>query len=147
MGKAVISEEIFPEIIERYNTEGKAAAYDLIRSKYGLKQPYFVMTRIKKSGRYFYNPETDQFSCVQQNAADNVFMDLDELCGPAIDKPYKQAKAAADIRPLALEKLIHELISDRLLTLSRYITMDMSTKTILIDQSSLSADGYHIITH
>ena len=69
------------------------------------------------------------------------------LCSPAVVKPYKQTEAAADCRPAALEKLVHELISDRLLTLSRYIALDMSTKTILIDQSSLAADGYHIITH
>ena len=147
MGKTVVREEIFPEIIKVYNTEGRAAAYDLLRSRYGLKQPYFVMARIRKSGRYSYDPETDQFTCLQQDAADNVFMDLEELCSPAVVKPYKQTEAAADCRPAALEKLVHELISDRLLTLSRYIALDMSTKTILIDQSSLAAEGYHIITH
>ena len=38
-------------------------------------------------------------------------------------------------------------ISDRLLTLTRYITLDSSTRTILIDQTSLSADGYQVVTH
>ena len=47
----------------------------------------------------------------------------------------------------AMEKLIQELISDHLLTLSRYITMDSSSRTILIDQASLTADGYQIIMH
>lgn len=59
----------------------------------------------------------------------------------------KPAKTVVDTRPIAMEKLVHELISDRLLTLSRYITLDSSTKTILIDQTSLSEDGYHVVTH
>lgn len=52
-----------------------------------------------------------------------------------------------DTRSTAMEKLVHELVSNRLLTLSRYITQDSSTRTILIDQTSLSADGYQVITH
>ena len=59
----------------------------------------------------------------------------------------RQPEPAADTRPVAMEKLVRELIRDRLLTLSRYITLDSSTRTILIDQTSLSADGYQVVTH
>ena len=79
--------------------------------------------------------------------ADNVFMDLDELCGTAVATVKSPATTAADNRSGTMEKLVHELISDRLLTLSKYITLDSSTRTILIDQTSLSADGYQVITH
>lgn len=147
MGKTVIREEMFPEIIDRYNTEGRTAAYDLIRDKYGLRQPYFVIIRIKESGRYFYNEETDQFTSAQKDAVDDVFMNLDELCRPAVIKPDEPARGVVTGRSAALEKLVHELVSDRLLTLSRYITLDTSTRTILIDHSSLSADGYRVVTH
>jgi hypothetical protein len=46
-----------------------------------------------------------------------------------------------------MEALVNELINDRLLTLSRYITLDTSTRTIIIDRTSLSADGYRVVTH
>ena len=46
-----------------------------------------------------------------------------------------------------MEMLVRELINDRLLLLSRYITLDTSAKTVIIDQPSLSADGYRIVTH
>ena len=76
------------------------------------------------------------------------------LCEKAILPRYipcllytSQPDPASDSRPAAMEKLVHELISDRLLTLSRYITLDSSTRTILIDQTSLSADGYQVVTH
>lgn len=147
MGKAVIGEELFPEIIKQYNTCGKMSTYDYLRSKYGIKHPYFVINRIRECGKYTYNPETDQFSESCSSNTDNVFMDLDELCGTAVATVKSSGTTVADSRPGAMEKLVHELISDRLLTLSRYITLDSSTQTILIDQTSLSADGYQVITH
>jgi hypothetical protein len=74
-------------------------------------------------------------------------MDLDELCGTTTAVTGKSSESVMDTRPAAMEKLVHELISDRLLMLSRYIVLDSSTRTILIDQTSLSADGYSIETH
>ena len=74
-------------------------------------------------------------------------MDLDELCDRTALPKAHQMEAVTDLRPAAMERLVHELISDRLLTLSRYITLDSSTRTILIDQTSLSADGYQVVAH
>ncbi len=147
MGKTRIKEEMFPEIIKRYNSGGKTAAYDYLRSSHGIKNPYFVISRIQKCEKYTYDPDTDRFLEADTSTADNVFMDLDELCGTTIVSADHTAKALQDTRPAAMEKLVHELISDRLLTLSRYITLDSSTRTILIDQTSLSVDGYQVVTH
>ena len=156
MGKTVIKESMFSEIIDLYNSQGRTAAYDLIRSKYGVKNPYSTMTRIKRSGIYTYNPDTDQFvGGVGKSSPDSVFMDLDELCGTSIvetgrcagEETGRCAGEQAVMRRSSMEMLVRELINDRLLLLSRYITLDTSAKTVLIDQSSLSADGYHIVTH
>lgn len=147
MGKTIIREELFPKIIEKYNAEGKIAAYNYLRSEYGIKKPYFIMNRIKECGKYLYDAEADHFSGIDTSAADGVFMNLDELCGTTALSAARQPGSATDTRPAAMEKLVHELISDRLLTLSCYITLDTSTRTILIDQTSLSADGYQVVTH
>lgn len=147
MSNAIIGEDMFPEIVDRYNAGGKTAAYDFLRSQYNIKHPYFVMRRVRECGKYTYDPDTDQFSGTDADSGGNVFMNLDELCGTSLVKVTSPVPPVADVRPSAMEKLIHELISDRLLTLSRYITLDSSTRTILIDQTSLSADGYQIVTH
>ena len=147
MGKTIIEEKAFPEIIKQYNSGGKTAAYDYIRSNNGIRHPYFVINRIKECGKYSYNTDTDQFSETFTTTGDNVFMDLDELCSRPVISEVCATKSVTDSRPAVMEKLVRELISDRLLTLSRYITMDSSTRMILIDQTSLSADGYQIVTH
>ena len=41
-----ITPDKYPQIIEVYNTEGKTAAYDLMRSCYEIKNPTCVMKRI-----------------------------------------------------------------------------------------------------
>ena len=147
MGKAIIGEGAFPEIVEQYNSGGRTAAYDYLRSRYGIKHPYFVINRIKDCGKYSYNADIDRFSIISASAADNVFMDLEELCATTVPIPIRCSAPVTDTRPVAMEKLVHELISDRLLTLSRYITLDSATRTLLIDQTSLSADGYQVVTH
>ena len=147
MGKKKISEEIFPEIIRRYNSGGKTAAYDYLRSSYGIKNPYFVISRIRDCGKYTYDPDKDYFTETAASTSDGVFMDLDELCGTAMLPADHSGESFQDARPAAMEKLVHELISDRLLILSRYITLDSSARMILIDRTSLSTDGYQIVTH
>ena len=111
------------------------------------EQKAAVINRIKKCRKYTYDPENDRFSAAESDAADRVFMDLDELCGTIVPETAEKAGTIEDSRPAAMERLVHELISDRLMMLSRYITLDSSSRTIMIDQSSLSADGYRIVTH
>lgn len=147
MSRTVIKEDMFPEIVEQYNNNGKTAAYDLLRNKYGIRHPYFVLARIRECREYTYDPDMDRFTGVGADSADGVFMNLDELCGTAVIKAQPPAESITDKRPMAMEKLVRELISDRLLTLSRYITLDSSTRIILIDRTSLMADGYQIVTH
>ena len=147
MAKTIIREDAFPRIIEEYNSGGKTAAYDYLRSHYGNRHPYFVINRIKECGKYSYDADTDRFAETITSDTDSVFMDLDELCNRTALSSERQAETVTDPRPAAMERLVHELISDRLLTLSRYITLDSSTRTILVDQTSLSADGYRVVTH
>ena len=39
MGKTIIKEDMFPEIISQYNAGGKKAAYALLRERYGILHP------------------------------------------------------------------------------------------------------------
>ena len=49
MGKTVIKEDMFPEIISHYNTGGRKAAYALLRERYGILHPAGVVRRIKRA--------------------------------------------------------------------------------------------------
>ena len=86
MGKAIVPESVFPEIIEIYNQNGRTAAYDCLRSRYGIRSPYFVVDRIKRCGRYHYESDTDRFIPTGASTADDVFINLDDLCSTAVVK-------------------------------------------------------------
>lgn len=142
MSATLVPKSALPDIVELYNREGKDATYAYMRETYGVKSPQAVMRRVNKS--YRYDPECRQFFPREASPADDVFMNLDELCGKKIpvDDPPKKAM---DLKNDALNNLIHELISDRLLILSKYVTIDVADKKVLIDHTSLKADGYHIM--
>jgi hypothetical protein len=58
----VIKETDFPKLVEIYNTKGRREMYDHIRSRYGLKNPYFVLRRLMKSDMYIYDEALDKFN-------------------------------------------------------------------------------------
>ena len=120
-----ITPDKYPQIIEVYNTEGKTAAYDLMRSCYEIKNPTCVMKRMK---------------------ADDIFLNLEALCENKVETADRSEGAInRNDRIKAMENMVHSLISDRLLELSKYVLLDPIGKRILIDKSSMQTDGYQVL--
>lgn len=140
-----ITPDKYPEIIETYNTEGKTAAYDLIRSRYGIKNPTCVMKRMKNDTTLGYDFEADRFLDADNHEAD-IFMDLESLCeNRTIVSPISEKQPIRDERAKAMESMVHSLISDRLLELSKYVLLDPINRRILVDKSSMQSDGYQVM--
>ena len=131
-------------LIEIYNAQGKKELYSQLKEHYGVKNPTCVLKRMKNDPDYVYNQNQDKFEA--NITSEDIFMSMEELCSPVVLK-HEEAKPMVDQRPAAMEKLIHELIGDRLLELTKYITIDSISKSIIIDQTSLRNDGYNVITH
>jgi hypothetical protein len=96
-----------------------------------------------------YDEATDRFSVEQCNQADeNLFMSMDELCSPVRPQHVYEKKTEQNApKAEAMEKLVKELIGDRLLELSRYVVMDTLNKTMIIDKTALTDAGYTLVTH
>jgi len=146
---ARIHDEDLKRLAQAYNAEGKTHLYEILRNEYGIKNPYFVFTRMKAKEELGYIPEQDRFSVQPDlSGTDSVFMSIEELCTPMVPQSARlQTEQSADSRPEAMEKLIRELIGDRLLELSRYVALDSLSKTMIIDKTSLMNDGYQLVTH
>lgn len=143
---AKVTEEDLFKVVQVYNDAGRAAAYDFLRSQYDVKNPYFVIKRIGKNPKFEYNEADDSYLLHKESDVAGVFMSMEELCSPVIPLHVQTSeKQFIDNRSAEMEKLIHELLGERLLELSRYITLDSSSKTMLIDQTSLKCAGYLII--
>lgn len=145
---AKIEDNKLIEITQIYNEQGRKAAYHLMTSVYEIKHPYAVMKRIRKHPKFTYDNVNDTYHYLEKTGAEEIFMSMDELCSPTQVK-YGQLQQKVEInnRTAEMEKLIQELLGDRLLELSKYITLESSTKTMIIDQTSIKKAGYRIITH
>lgn len=73
-------------------------------------------------------------------------MSMDELCSTSESKHAGNKRIDTDNKS-NMDKLIHELIGDRLLELSKYITMAASDRVVFIDKTAFVADGYQVILH
>lgn len=139
-----VTPDHYPEIIEIYNSEGKTAAYDLIRSQFGIKNPTCVMKRMKQIRELFYNPENDRFETHSFKEEEGVFLDLNELCNKTKEVPTVIPRSDAPDRASAMEKMIHSLISDRLLEMSKYVILDPLDRHIIVDKTAMQTDGYKV---
>lgn len=79
-----ITPDKYPQIIEFYNTEGKTAAYDLMRSCYEIKNPTCVMKRLKADKSLGYDYDTDRFESANRKE-DDIFLNLEALCENKIE--------------------------------------------------------------
>ena len=66
---------------------------------------------------------------------------------PVVKKHKLTDVTTVNSKSKAMESMIQELIGDRLLELSRYITLSTSDRLIIVDKTTLLADGYQMIIH
>ncbi len=148
MTRYKVKDENLKELAEKYNAQGKKAVYELLELRYGVKNPYFVFQRMCKNSALAYDSETDQFFTDAAQHTENVFMSMEELCSPIVPQHVcNKEQQEIDSRPAAMDKLIRELIGDRLLELNKYVKIDSLSKKIIIDKTTLTTDGYQLITY
>ena len=131
-------------LAEKYNSDGKQAMYAYLQSEYGIKNPTCTFKRMKKHPELGYHPEKERFLFDENSteSEDKVFMTIDELC--ASNKKMKESPVEQQPDK---SKEMEKLIGDRLLELSRYISINSISKTLIIDKTSLVRDGYQVTTH
>ena len=96
----------------------------------------------------YYNEEKDFFDIRNTVQPESIFMTMEELCSPIVPHHITmKEQEEIDSRPAAMDKLIRELIGDRLLELNKYVTIDSLSKRIIIDKTTLIQDGYQLVTH
>lgn len=147
---AKISNDELMEYAEIYNKNGKKELYLQLAEKHGIKNPTCVFNRMCRKSALAYDKDQDRFLVAQQDdtGPEDVFMSMDELCAPRTQKSkaglserYEQKRDAE------MDKMIRELIGDRLLELSRYVALDSAAKIMHVDESSLKNDGYQVLIH
>ena len=131
-----------------YNTEGKKKMYEVLREKYLISNPSQVFAVMKKAPYLLYDAKLDRFDIkdLETNEA-NIFLNIDELCSNGQKKPASKPAQKNHTSHKSMDAVIQELIGDRLLTLSQYVSLNTTEKILWIDETTLKNNGYQLILH
>ena len=131
-----------------YNAEGKQKLYQVLREQYEIVNPSCTFNSMKKAPYLQYNAEKDRFMVneTEQRESD-IFLDIETLCSRKSGKNRSLQATETESAYKSMDTLIQELIGDRLLALSQYVSLDASAKVLRLDETSLKNDGYRLILH
>ena len=144
-----VKDKNLPELAGIYNSYGKDALYKQLKDKYGIKYPGSTLSRMKTIDTLAYDATTDRFNAgFCEKTADDIFMSMDELCSQEKQQKEVLVKTVQAMpKSDAMDRLIKELLGDRLLELSRYVMLDTLNRSMTIDKTALIDAGYTLITH
>lgn len=136
-----------------YNEQGRAEMYRVLREEYHYRNTTYTMHRMLRTEWLGYDADGDVFRPSQdvlsgsegtETASDSAdglfpgdaaFLSIEELCAcsgaPSAASGSPDPARSSDEE---LETLVHQLISDRLLEMSRYVTIDTRSRTLAVDQ-------------
>lgn len=134
----------FEKIVQIFNESGNKAAFEYLQQNFGVKYPRDVITRIKKTPGYSYDPVTRKINIDLSEPDEAIFMDIDELCNP-LSTNNTEVESSVEI-PLDLDINIiyQELLQEKFLELTKYVKLNRYLNTINIDKSALTANGYQV---
>lgn len=131
-----------------YNAEGKQKLYQVLREQFEIANPSCTFSSMKKAPYLQYDAEKDRFMVneTEQRESD-IFLDIETLCSRKSGKNCSRQATETESTHKSMDTLIQELIGDRLLTLSQYVSLDASAKVLRLDETSLKNDGYRLSLH
>ena len=148
MPNSKINDNDLKELADLYNAAGKHTLYDVIKKRFSIKNPTCIFKRMREHPTLRYSSEKDRFETESVKNTEDVFMSMEELCSPIVPQHiHSKEQEELDSRPAAMDKLIRELIGNRLLELNKYVTIYSLSKRIIVDKTTLSQDGYKLVTH
>ena len=139
---ANVKKQDYEYIANIFNESGDKAAQEYIATTYGNKAPRGVISRIKKAPGFKYDEVNKKIIKVDLTE-EKIFMGLDELCNNT-DSNKGESVLSNDTAIKNIESLYMELMQEKLLELMKYVRINNYSKTISIDNSALTTDGYKI---
>ncbi|TJX16112.1 hypothetical protein E9840_00020 [Tissierella creatinini] len=138
-----VRKEDYEKIVNIFNESGDKTAMEYIQENYGIKFPRGVIARIKQSPEFSYDKENKKI-IKSSKAEESIFMGLDELCSKEVPSMDLVSPVLLTKNNDILESLYRELMQEKLLELTKYITLNRYTGTIDINKQALITDGYQI---
>ncbi|MEQ8156852.1 MAG: hypothetical protein ABRQ25_18580 [Clostridiaceae bacterium] len=134
----------FDEFVCVNNEKGKAEAKILAREKYNLSFEQ-VKRRLLNGTDYYYDPKTRTYKHKEKLAYEAEFMSLEELDKKNFYQPLEKGIMGHKGPGSGFDELVQELIKDKIIELSRYISIDHRTRKLFVKTDTLNRDGFSLV--
>lgn len=134
----------YEKIVQIFNESGNKVALEYLQQNFGVKYPRDVITRIKKTPGYSYDPVTKKFNIDLPKPEEAIFMGIDELCKPLSTDNAEVNCSIEASSDLNINMIYQELLQEKFLELIKYVKLNRYLNTINIDKSALIVNGYQV---
>lgn len=126
----------FKAFVDIFNIQGKKAAMKHVSDLYGVRYDTIVK-RLRRDSEYIFDQSRDRYILKSNNGSVNPFLSVEELCQN--EKPKIQQTNAIDSA-----EIIFNLIKDKFFEISKYVTLENSSKKIVLKLDLARNAGYDI---
>lgn len=136
----------FEEFITTYNKKGRKEALALARDKYNLSFQQ-MRRRLNNKSDYYFDARTRQYKHKSEASIESNFMTIDELdCYKNNDNSLKDSMPLSGLSlTQSFDELLNDLIKDRLMELSKYVSINLQQRRLIINTKSLKQDSFELI--
>ncbi len=126
----------FKTFVDTFNTMGKKATVKYVTDAYGVRYDTIVK-RLNKESEYTYNQRRDRYVLKSEVDSESPFLSVEELCKN--EKPKTQQTCTVDSA-----EIISHLIKDKFFEVSKYVTLENSSRKIILKLEAAKNAGYDI---
>ena len=137
----------FDELVNVFNEKGKSEAQILAREKYNLSFVQ-IKRRLDRYTDYCFDLSLRTYNHKkQEDVITAEFMSIDEL-----NSRKSKDNIIKGIVPLSgpssnssFDELVKELIKDRIIILSKYVSLEQETRKLVINTKNLKRDDFDLV--
>lgn len=126
----------FKAFVDIFNTMGKKVAVKYVTDTYGVRYDTIVK-RLNKESEYAYSQRLDKYVLKTEINSASPFLSVEELCKSEKTKSEQS-------RLMDSAEIITNLIKDNFFEVSKYITLENSSRKIIIKLDAARNAGYDI---
>ncbi|MDP4182571.1 MAG: hypothetical protein Q8942_15965 [Bacillota bacterium] len=126
----------FKIFVDIFNNHGKQAAIEHVTETYGVRYDTIVK-RLRHDSEYIFDQSRDRYVLKSDNSSENSFLTVEELCHTDKHKTMQSDFIDSD-------KIISNLIKDKFFEISKYVTLENSSRKIILKLDTARAAGYYI---
>lgn len=134
--RKIIGKIDFKVFVDIFNTQGKKAAVKHVAETYSVRYDTIVK-RLRQDSDYIFDQSRDRYVLKSDTGPENPFLTVEELCH--VEKSKIQQSIVVDSC-----EIISNLIKDKFFEISKYVTLENSSRKITLKLDAARNAGYDI---